>query len=153
MRIDADTVAPKDWIKRIKEDLRNKDVGAVYGPTSYSDLPLFNKISTLITTYFFVILKIYLKKNLLLGLNMAIRKTLWEKVKNELCMDNTMVHEDFDLAIHLWKYGHIKFDKNLHLKSSPRKWKSIYANVEYTKRLFKTLRNHNLILPRLLVKS
>nr|MBI5455446.1 glycosyltransferase family 2 protein [Candidatus Levybacteria bacterium] len=153
VRIDADTTAPTDWIKRIKKDLKSDKIGAVFGPASYSDLPLLNKTSTLITTYFFNVFKIYLKKHLLFGLNMAIKKTLWEKAKNDLCMDDTKVHDDFDLAIHLWKYGEIKFDKDLRVKTSPRKWKSIYSDVEYTQRLIKMLKSHNLILPKILVKN
>jgi hypothetical protein len=82
---------------------------------------------------------------MLFGLNMALKKTLWEEVKSELCMDNKVVHEDFDLAIHLWKYGKIDFDKDLRVKTSPRRWKSVRSDIEYTHRLFKMLKSHGII--------
>lgn len=144
-RIDADTVAPTDWILNIKKDLKDKRVGAVFGPAYYLNFPYLFQISHLPSVYFFKIFRAYLKKHLLFGLNMAIRKSLWNKVKKDLCMDNKKVHEDFDLAIHLWTYTtNILFDKNLRVKTSARKWKSAYSDIEYTRRLIRTLRSHDL---------
>ena len=143
-RIDADTVAPSDWIIRIKKDLKDVNTVAVTGPANYLKLPSFIQISNIPVYYFLRFLKAYLKNNVIFGLNMAIKKPTWEKVKDELCMDNTKVHEDFDLAFHLWKYGKIKLDKKLIVTTSLRKWKSVYSDIEYTRRLIGMLRSHNL---------
>ena len=143
-RIDADTVAPSDWTIRIKKDLKDVNTVAVTGPANYLKLPSFIQISNIPVYYFLRFLKAYLKNNVIFGLNMAIKKPTWEKVKDELCMDNTKVHEDFDLAFHLWKYGKIKLDKKLIVTTSLRKWKSVYSDIEYTRRLIGMLRLHDL---------
>ena len=144
-RLDADTTALPNWIERIKQDIETEGKDAVFGPAYYLDLPAKLQFSHLPSMYFFKLTKAILKKHMLFGLNMALKKPLWEKVKNEVCMDNSVVHEDFDLAIHLWKYGKIDFDKDLRVKTSPRRWKSVQSDVEYTTRLFKMLKSHGII--------
>jgi glycosyltransferase involved in cell wall biosynthesis len=143
-RLDADTVAPKDWILKIRKILE-KGVEAVSGPASYLNLPGKIQFSHLPSLYYFRFLKLLFKNHMLFGLNMALKKSLWDKVKDELCMDNKKVHEDFDLAIHLWKYAKIEFDKDLKVATSPRKWKSLRSDVEYTARFVRMLRSHGLI--------
>lgn len=144
-RIDADTTAIPDWIERIKKDIEIDGKDAVFGPAYYLDLPAKLQFSHLPSVYFFKLIKAILKKHMLFGLNMALKKSLWEKVKKEVCMDNEVIHEDFDLAIHLWKYGNIEFDKDLRVKTSPRRWKSVQSDVEYSTKLFKMLKNHGII--------
>lgn len=48
-------------------------------------------------------------KETLFGPNMALTKSVWEKVKSDTCIDDTKVHEDVDLAIHILKRG-VLFD-------------------------------------------
>lgn len=144
-RVDADTTVPPDWIKRIKEDLSDKNIDAVTGPCYYLNLPSFLQISHFPVIVFFNFLKLIYKQYMIFGLNMAVKRSAWNKVKDELCMDDKLVHEDFDLSIHLWKYGKIKFDSGLIVSSSPRKWKSLRADIEYTTRLIRMLRSHNLL--------
>lgn len=143
-RLDADTVAPKDWILKIRQNLE-KGVEAVSGPASYLNLPEKIQFSHLPSLYYFRFLKLFFKKNMLFGPNMAIKKSLWEKVKNEVCVDDKKIHEDFDLAIHLWRYAEIKFDRKLQVITSPRRWKNPYFYFEYTYRLLKMLKSHKLL--------
>jgi glycosyltransferase involved in cell wall biosynthesis len=144
-RLDADTTALPNWIERIKKDIEIDGKDAVFGPAYYLNLPTKIQFSHLPSVYFFLLIKAILKKHMLFGLNMALKKCLWEKVKNEVCMDNNIVHEDFDVAIHLWKYGNIEFDKDLRVKTSPRRWKSVRSDIEYTQKLFKMLKSHGII--------
>jgi glycosyltransferase involved in cell wall biosynthesis len=144
-RIDADTEAFPNWLARIKKDIETDDKDAITGPAYYADPSSKLRFSHLVSAYYFQFLKLLYKNYMLFGPNMALKKTLWEKVKNEVCMDNTKVHEDFDLAIHLWKYTKIGFDEDLRVITSPRRWKSVGSDIEYTTRLFKMLKNHHLI--------
>jgi glycosyltransferase involved in cell wall biosynthesis len=144
-RLDADTTAVPNWIERIKKDIETDGKDAVFGPAYYLDLPAKIQFSHLPSIYFFELIKAILKKNMLFGLNMALKRSLWEKVKDQLCMDDKVVHEDFDLAIHLWKYGKIEFDKDLRVKTSPRRWKSVRSDIEYTQKLFTMLKSHGII--------
>lgn len=73
---------------------------------------------------------------------MAIRKSAWEKIKNTICHQDSCVHEDTDLAIHLGKIGKIKVDSMLVVASSFRRYKKLYTYYEYPKRLFQTLNSH-----------
>ncbi len=153
-RIDADTIAPTDWTARINKDIEIDKKDAVFGPAYYLDLPRRIQISHLPSVYFFKLIKAILKKHMLFGLNMAMKKELWEKVKSEVCMDNKVIHEDFDLAIHLWKYGNIEFDQNLRVKTSARRWKNVHSDVEYTNKLIKMLKSHGIIrMPNISLKN
>jgi len=74
---------------------------------------------------------------------MIISKNMWEKVKNKVCLDDKMVHEDLDLAIHVNKYGGIiGYDPTLVVQSSGRRIKNNFYSffIEYPTRLIKTLR-------------
>jgi glycosyltransferase involved in cell wall biosynthesis len=144
-RIDADTIALPNWITRIRKDIEIDGKDAVTGPAYYLDPSSKLQFSYLVSNYYFRFLKLIYGNYMLFGLNMALRKSLWEKVKNDVCMDNTKVHEDFDLSIHLWKYAKIEFDKDLRVKTAVRKFKSVYWDFEYIVRLFRMLKNHHLI--------
>lgn len=142
-RCDADAIPPKNWIKRIKEVFSRKKIDAITGPVLFYDLPF--------PTLFFT--KIYLKgmktlqqgKNTLIGPNMAIKKNIWNKIKDKICLDDKRVHEDIDLAIHLSQVGgKIHLDNQLIVKISGRRIKNnpLSFFVEYPVRLINTLKSH-----------
>lgn len=139
VRCDADTMCPPDWLHRIKEKFaKNDDVIAVSGPGSFYDFPLAN-----VNTFFTKIFYFWLTKRLLgyyplFGANMAIKKSVWEKVKNTVCTTNISLHEDMDLAIHIHKFGTIVYDPSLVIDLSARRFS--YYLVEYPLRWLKTLR-------------
>jgi hypothetical protein len=57
----------------------------------------------------------------LFGPNLAIRKSAWERVKGDVCLDDEKVHEDTDLSIHIGKDGKVGYDKNLKVRTSARR--------------------------------
>jgi len=142
-RVDADTRPPRDWLLNIKKYFqKHPDIQALTGPIIFYDLPFK-------TTFFS---KLYLKigKNIsgfyyLIGPNMAIKKSAWEKIKNKVCFDDSRVHEDIDLSIHLVK-NEFKISYNPYLVNfiSGRriKYKPWSFFIEYPIRLIKTLRSH-----------
>ncbi len=142
-RCDADTIVPKDWIKKIKNNFVNTNINALTGPSYFYDLFLA-KQSLLLFLYYHYILRIILRHHILAGPNLALTKNLWKKIKYEVCIDDTLVHEDIDLSLHIHKYGEIHFDPSLIVRVSGRRIKNnpLSFFVEYPLRLIKTLRIH-----------
>lgn len=142
-RTDADTIVPPDWIKTIKANFKDKKLVAFSGPANFYELP--DQTSKLTIKAFFPYASLFkqiMKHDCLYGPNIAIRKNAWEKVKNDVCLDDKEVHEDLDLAIHLAPFGKIKFDYDFVVKSSFRRWKKLESYFEYTNRALKSIRKH-----------
>lgn len=154
-RTDADTILPKNWIKKIKKSFADDKLIALSGPADFYDLPDFIHNShwqtqstwvKAIKTYNKVV-KQLLKHDCLYGPNCAIRKSAWEEVKNTICLDDKEVHEDLDLAIHLAPLGKIKFNNTFLVSTSVRRWKRPEAYVEYLYRGLKSIQKHQHLNP------
>ncbi len=112
-RIDADSIAPYDWIQKIKEAFLSEDIEAVSGISYFYDA-YFPAITTKIQTFmYFKISKLLLGHDIVQGPNLALKKSAWMKVQDECCELDTDIHEDIDLAMHIAKYGTIVFDPDL----------------------------------------
>lgn len=145
-RTDADTHVPKNWIKIIKENFtKNENLVGLSGTTHFYDFPVHNKLqhSQWQNKVIFAFIKSQIKHATLYGPNMAIRKNAWEKIKNEVCLDDNAVHEDTDLAIHLGQHGDIKIDPRIVVDTSFRRWKKPHTYIEYSHRLLKTFSKHS----------
>ncbi len=141
-RTDADARLPSNWIKKIKEDFEDVSIDAIGGPIVYLKTPFQ---STWYSNMFYYLLNIVQGHHTLIGSNLALRKEIWEKVKDEVCTNDSQVHEDADLAIHIHKKGgKIGYDSELVIACSPRrivrKPGSFFA--EYPIRLIRTLLTH-----------
>jgi glycosyltransferase involved in cell wall biosynthesis len=139
-RTDSDTILPKDWIIKVKKAFADPDIDALSGPASYFQTSLMSKISGSLTIVWFYILGAMLGGPPMFGPNMAIRKSAWEKVKKDICLNDKDVHEDIDLAIHVARIGKIKFDNNFTVITTRGRWLRIFT--EYAVRLTKMLRSH-----------
>jgi glycosyltransferase involved in cell wall biosynthesis len=143
-RIDADTIVPRNWIKKIKRRFENdSDLIALSGPTSFENgnfdqLLIVEK--ALIGSW-----KTIFGHDILYGSNMVLSKKAWRKVKNHICLNDKLVHEDLDLCIHLGglKIGKILFDKKFTAEVSERRWKQTKSYWEYPYRYLKTLALHS----------
>lgn len=143
-RIDADSILPHDWVKKIKENFTKYKIDALTGPVIFYDFPF--KTPAYAQMYLELFKYIQKGKDTLIGPNMAITKKFWKKIENDVCMDNTQVHEDIDLAIHLVQAGgKIQTDDKLLAHCSARRLlkhpKDFF--VEYPIRLVNTLKTHN----------
>lgn len=141
-RIDADTIVPPNWIKKIKENFENSPIDALTGPIIFHDLIA----TTFFARLYLAFMKIIQKgKETLAGPNMVITKKIWQKVKGEVCLDGRAVHEDIDLGIHINKAGGlIKRDNTLIINISGRRIKNdpLSFFIEYPIRMFKTILKH-----------
>jgi cellulose synthase/poly-beta-1,6-N-acetylglucosamine synthase-like glycosyltransferase len=144
-RIDADTVLPPDWVNQVRQILADDNVSAVSGSAHYYDFGL-SKIADTVDSYCRLRLANSLKdNNYLWGANMAIRRSAWLKVSSQLC-NKALIHEDFDLAIHLQKLGlTVKYDQNLTANVSSRRIDSSFMDyIRYTLRSPRTYAAHGL---------
>lgn len=129
-RTDADTIVARDWIERINRHFE-KDLAldAISGPAVFG-IRVFTPLVRLLV--FETNKKIFGHYGLY-GPNFALRKSAWERVKNEVCLDDEKVHEDTDIAIHIGKGGKIGYDKELKVRTSARRLRQSPSSqlVEY----------------------
>lgn len=147
-RTDADTVVPRKWIKIIKKDFEDHNIAALSGPAKFG----IESLLPLVKLIFFQTNKVILGHHTLYGPNMALKKSMWEKVKSETCRNDKLVHEDIDLGIHIARYGHIWFDPNLIVKTSARRIKDPKTFfIKYNIKWVKSIQRHKFLLERLRV--
>lgn len=143
-RCDADTKLPPNWISRIHRNFAHYKIDALTGPITFYDAPI--KTSLLARAYLDMMKPIHRGGETLLGPNMIITKEIWEKVKNIVCLNDKLVHEDIDLAYHIQEMGgKIKRDNRLVVEASSRRAvKNPYSFFsEYPQRFMKTLLYHD----------
>lgn len=121
-RIDADSWLPPRWVERVKKFMTNESYSALTGPVNYYDMPLPDNNYHLDHWMRASIYNWSPKSPFLFGSNMAIRKSVWNQLEDGLCAD-TYMHEDLDLAIHLYKNGQkILYTKQLLAGASGRRY-------------------------------
>jgi len=105
--IDSDTVAEKNWIKKIKEAFeKNHDVVAVYGKVLIRDGSKVDKILAKLFTPYTKFTEL-IGKPAVAGMNMAVRKDAFQKIGGFNL--NLKTAEDIDLFNRLKKVGRIKY--------------------------------------------
>ena len=143
-KCDADTVLPSNWIKNIKTNFsQDSSLVGISMPISLNDVHLVGS-STFLFYIYMLIPRLIIGVYPMVGPSYAIRKTVWNKVKSKICLDDKVVHEDIDLSLHVKKYGKIFHDKKTIVSSSARR---IITNPlsffgEYNIRFFKMLYSH-----------
>ena len=142
VRTDADTQQKDDWLYQIKKNFSKKNLDALTGPVVFYDLPFPSPFYSKNLIYLF---KIITGCFPLFGPGLAITKKAWQKIKNEVCLDEKKVHEDMDLSIHLKNNGFkIHYDPNFISYASGRRIKNnpLSFFVEYPIRALKMLFLH-----------
>ena len=143
-RCDADTQLPPNWINRIHRNFTRYKIDALTGPVMFYDAPI--KTSLVARAYLDMMKPIHRGGETLVGPNMIITKSIWEKVKDKVCLNDKHVHEDIDLAYHIQEVGgKIKRDNLLVVGTSSRRMrKNPYSFFsEYPRRFMKTLLYHD----------
>lgn len=141
-RCDADSILPSNWIKKIKENFAKENIDGLTGPVIFYDLPFKTKFYSIL---YMKVMKILQNGETLIGPNMAMTKKIWQKIKDEVCIDEKKVHEDIDLSLHIKKVeGKIKYDWQLIAFISGRRIKQKPQSffIEYPIRLIKTIYFH-----------
>lgn len=144
-RIDADTILPADWTKRISELFNDKAVTALSGAPHYYDFALHSVADAADHRLRSHLARQLGDVNFLWGANMAIRRSAWLKVRSKLC-SHADLHEDFDLGIHLQEDGYyVAYDESLVAGVSSRRIDMGFrAFVRYTMASPRTYAKHGL---------
>jgi glycosyltransferase involved in cell wall biosynthesis len=115
-RIDADSVLEPNWVEAVTMVFEDPEVGASTGP-------------------------VIKESHLLFGSNMALRKSAWELIRDEACLDpDDDLHEDIDLSLHLHAHDvKIAYSSDMvtgmsarRLDDSPREFYSYVMRFERT---------------------
>ncbi|MBI3984073.1 glycosyltransferase family 2 protein [Candidatus Microgenomates bacterium] len=143
-RIDADTVLAADWAAKVIANFQDyPNLAAVTGPAVAYDF--WRPVSALAARWYLRSTQKLFGHVVLWGANMALTKQMWLKVRGQVCLDDTLVHEDQDLAAVIAKAGGtMRIDWNLKVAVSARRFKSLTSTIEYFRRRYSTLRHHSI---------
>jgi glycosyltransferase involved in cell wall biosynthesis len=112
-RIDGDTILGVDWVSAVQRAFTDQSLGAVTGKVSYHDMAGKKLVDTLDLYFRRRFARLLGREVALQGANMAIRRTVWQTVRHDLC-HAAGLHEDFDLAIHTnWRDYSVRFNESL----------------------------------------
>jgi glycosyltransferase involved in cell wall biosynthesis len=143
-RIDADSIPAKNWVERATSDFQNDDIAGVTGLGMTNVILGFSKWYTTFWSrmYFWTAHSIF-RALTMWGANMAIRRSVWQLAKPDVCLDDKEVHEDQDLSmVILGQGGRIIQDDKLLIRTSGRSllyWPKFW---DYFKRTFTTRDYH-----------
>lgn len=100
-RIDADSKIASDWVELVLGRFANND--ELMGLTGLGKTDLLPRIMFLKGTFwsraYYWFVDASFKTLSMWGANMAIRATAWHKVKEDVCNDDSLVHEDQDVSL------------------------------------------------------
>lgn len=121
VNIDADSIPEKKWLEKILNDFKKEDIIAVTGTGL---IRTKNVVFDGIINAFFIF---FLGFNFLIGkphingFNFAVKKEYFLKAGG--MNPNFLMSFEVDLGLRLAKLGKIKFDTNLFVTTSTRRWK------------------------------
>jgi glycosyltransferase involved in cell wall biosynthesis len=120
---DADTILPKNWLSRIREEFkRDKELIAFGGSCQFYSGPISLKLASKFLLKPFLILDKFFSGGFnLMGCNMAIKREAFFKVGG--FNENLKLNEDVEISYRLRKMGKVKFDPNFKVKTSGRRFR------------------------------
>jgi glycosyltransferase involved in cell wall biosynthesis len=144
-RIDADTRLEKDWVQNVKRAFDDPLVMAITGPANTHTISETRGIyTTLWSSLYLIAAGAYFRVPILWGSNMALRRESWWLVKDSVCLDDKLVHEDQDISIQLAIHRQkAKFVRDVLVTSSEQSFHHFAKLNEYIKRAY-TSRQYNL---------
>ncbi len=144
-RLDADAVADKNWIKTIRSSFEDDAVWGITGLGAADVLPRVKLGKTVLWSWlYFKWSEAFYGSRVLWGANMAIRRSAWKKVRSEVCMDDSLVHEDQDLSILLLAHGgKLKCNNEMRITTGGQTYHYFPKLMEYTMRRWSTRKLHN----------
>lgn len=147
-RIDADSRLKPEWVEQVQRSFIDPAVAAATGPVFYYDMPWRRFGLEADDAVRRLMLKMVPPEcRFLFGSNMAVRRSVWERIRSETCDDEgDQMHEDIDLALHLARHTlHIEYVPAMvsgisarRLEDSPRDF------LYYVTRFERTYRAHNM---------
>lgn len=144
-RIDADTILLPGWVERVKKRFEeDSSIVGLTGPVVFYDALRSNTLGSLMGKaqkfFFFKSARLALGHDVLFGSNMAIRQDAWLKIKDEVCLDDSLYHEDSDITGHIAHLGKIVYDPQLLASISKR---AVYKlrSFDYLPKYYRSLKH------------
>ena len=135
-RIDADSVLPPKWVEIAKKSFAEQEVVAITGPPRPYDVPM-KRFGAAIFRSYIKLASLIAGHRLLWGANCAIRKTAWDRIKDQVLMRDD-VWEDYDMSFCLNKTGKIEYIRQLKMGAS---FRAVYASFnKYASYQFRSVR-------------
>jgi glycosyltransferase involved in cell wall biosynthesis len=122
-RCDADTMPPVDWVAQIAGVMGDPGCpDAVTGSGRFYDLPrwLAPVMRLLYLGAYYVLVHAALGNRALWGSNMAIRRDVWQQVRDQVNRTDPEIHDDMDLAFALGPRRRLRYDRSLVVGVSAR---------------------------------
>jgi glycosyltransferase involved in cell wall biosynthesis len=105
-RIDSDAVLEPNWVETVKKLFSDSRVHAGTGPVIYYDMPMRRYMARADDTARKAMYRLATSYKFLFGTNMALRRSVWEAIRDEVCLDADIdMHEDIDLSVHIHDAG------------------------------------------------
>lgn len=142
VRIDADTRFPPEWNQKLIEFFNtHPNAEAVTGPAEFYDMPKAHLNSKAHRLWYYALLKPILGTHPFLGGNMAMKKSLWEKLKKYPILENSQGHEDIYYSLLAHNEGaQIALEPELWAHISGRTFRKDGVYWEYFIKTLKTLK-------------
>ncbi len=144
-RIDADTRLNNDWVEKLVNYFSNdSELCGITGLGKTSLLPILKwpKTTLFLRSYYWNVHGIF-GTITTWGGNMAITKSAWLEVKDVVCLDDSMVHEDQDVALWIVSNSHKIIQANdLLTYSDNQSFRYIPKFIHYSKLRNKTKKLH-----------
>lgn len=144
-RIDADAVLAPDWTRRVRQAFSSdKDLSGATGLALTRIIPRVPYFRTRLYAWgYFWAACGYYRAQLLWGANMAVRRSSWEKIRGEVCLNDSEVHEDQDLALHILATGgKTKLFRRMDIRTEGQVYHYFPKLKEYISRAVNTRRLH-----------
>lgn len=128
LRLDADSIAPPDWIERVEAAFAAEPaLSALSGPGRFYGA---NRAVHWIAEHLYIgayagIVQVILGHPVLFGSNLAIRAEVWHRIRDRVHRHVPHVHDDFDIAINLEPDMLVRFDRSLVVGVSARPFSSL----------------------------
>jgi glycosyltransferase involved in cell wall biosynthesis len=147
-RINGDSILLPDWVERVKRDFEDtEDASPLRGVTGLGvteTIPIFKSWTTTIWSrgYYWWNLADF-RVQMFWGPCFAVDRQAWLEVRDRICTDDTLVHDDQDLAYLFAGRGfRVKLDTGLRIRMSGRHYSYWPKFREYRHRQFTTYRLH-----------
>ncbi|WP_139006780.1 glycosyltransferase family 2 protein [Arthrobacter crystallopoietes] len=121
-RCDADSVLPADWLRRIAVAFADDpELAALTGSGTFAlPRPAAVVLSFLYLRAYYLAAGAALAHWPLFGSNMALRRSCWLEVRDQVHRRDPDLHDDLCLSFHLGPLRRIRFDRQLASGMSPR---------------------------------
>ncbi len=146
-RIDADIQLPKRWVEHVQSfyALSEHENMAWTGTGYFYNVPIPQLVSWMYGFLTFRFSRLFVGHYTLWGSNMAMTTNQWRRVRTQLC-DRTDIHEDLDLAIHLYDAGYnVTYDESIKTNAELRRFHTDRDTLwDYLQYWPRTLRMHKM---------